>query len=76
MRALFRGEVLPDSDRFNWKDGFYSPEKIEAYKAAAERNENAAASSSRNGSRAKGRGNGGRKGSPRQKDTRGKQSAR
>jgi putative protease len=29
--------VLPGTFRFNWKDGFYSPEKIENYKAADER---------------------------------------
>ena len=74
MRALFKGDVLPDSDRFNWKDGFYSPEKIEAYKAAAERNENAAAYSSRNGNRPKGKGNGSYKGSLRQKNMRDKRT--
>lgn len=24
MRALYKGEALPDTSRFNWKDGFYS----------------------------------------------------
>ena len=28
---------LPDVSRFNWKDGFYNPEKLEEYKAANER---------------------------------------
>ncbi len=37
MRALNKGEVLSDTDRFNWKDGFYNPEKLENYKASAER---------------------------------------
>ena len=30
-------QVIPDSSRFNWKDGFYDPEKIEAYQAAQAR---------------------------------------
>ncbi|WP_428771824.1 peptidase U32 family protein [Treponema sp. HNW] len=25
MRALHKGEALPGTERFNWKDGFYSP---------------------------------------------------
>lgn len=29
--------VIPGASRFNWKDGFYNPEKIEAYQKAAER---------------------------------------
>lgn len=63
MRALFKGDLLPDSDRFNWKDGFYSPEKMEAYKNAVERAASAPASSG-NGSRRGGvRGNSSRKGS-------------
>lgn len=37
--AIIRSRQFIDgSSRFNWKDGFYSPEKMEAYKAAAERN--------------------------------------
>lgn len=35
--SLFKKQPLPESVRFNWKDGFYSPEKIEEYKAANER---------------------------------------
>ena len=30
-------EFISGSSRFNWKDGFYNPEKMEAYKAKAER---------------------------------------
>ena len=37
MRTLYKGDILPESDRFNWKDGFYSPEKIENFRLAAER---------------------------------------
>ena len=38
ISAMQKGQPLPDCSRFNWKDGFYDPEKIEAYKAAAEKN--------------------------------------
>ncbi len=37
LKALYKGESLDDISRFNWKDGFYSPEKIENFKNAAER---------------------------------------
>ena len=37
MKALFKGDVLPETFRFNWKDGFYSPEKIEERRLAQER---------------------------------------
>ncbi len=30
-------KFIDGATRFNWKDGFYNPEKIEAYRAAAER---------------------------------------
>lgn len=36
-KALYKGDVLPETGRFNWKDGFYSPEKMENYKKAQER---------------------------------------
>ena len=39
MTSLVKQQPVPESDRFNWKDGFYNPEKMEAYKAAAERDE-------------------------------------
>lgn len=35
--SMAKGQPLPDSSRFNWKDGFYSPQQIEEYKAANER---------------------------------------
>lgn len=37
MKSFYKGEPLPDTSRFNWKDGFYSPEKMEEYKASNER---------------------------------------
>ncbi|HZK19766.1 MAG TPA: peptidase U32 family protein [Treponemataceae bacterium] len=41
VKSLKKGQPLPDISRFNWKDGFYDPEKIERYKeaTAAKRNE-------------------------------------
>jgi len=35
--SMVKGQALPDVSRFNWKDGFYSPQQIEEYKAANER---------------------------------------
>ena len=35
--SMIKAQPLPDVSRFNWKDGFYSPEKIEEFKAANER---------------------------------------
>lgn len=35
--AMIKKQPLPETNRFNWKDGFYSPEKIEEYKAMNER---------------------------------------
>ena len=37
MTSLIKKQPLPEVSRFNWKDGFYNPEKLEEYKAAAER---------------------------------------
>lgn len=49
--SMMRGQLLPDTSRFNWKDGFYSPEKMEAYRQSAERaaQEKAAAQTMRKG---------------------------
>ena len=33
--AYFKRITLPDVSRFNWKEGFYSQEKLDEYKAAA-----------------------------------------
>lgn len=35
--SMIKAQALPDISRFNWKDGFYSPQQIEEYKAANER---------------------------------------
>ncbi|MCR4742585.1 MAG: U32 family peptidase [Treponema sp.] len=35
--SMIKGQPLPGVSRFNWKDGFYNPQQIEEYKAAAER---------------------------------------
>ena len=38
MMLIQSHSVIPGSSRFNWKDGFYDPEKIEAYQAAGAKN--------------------------------------
>ena len=35
--SMAKSQPLPDVSRFNWKDGFYNPQQLEEYKAAAER---------------------------------------
>lgn len=35
--SLFKKQILPDISRFNWKDGFYSQQQIEEFKASNER---------------------------------------
>ena len=35
--SMIKGQPLSEVSRFNWKDGFYNPQQIEEYKAAAER---------------------------------------
>ena len=35
--AMLKKLPVPDTSRFNWKDGFYSPERMEEYKASNER---------------------------------------
>ena len=45
--SMIKGQPLQGISRFNWKDGFYSPQQIEEYKAANERR--AAAANSRAG---------------------------
>ena len=37
INSMIKGQPLPEVSRFNWKDGFYNPQQIEEYKAAAER---------------------------------------
>ncbi len=46
MGYLARHEHIPDSSSFNWKDGFFDQEKMDAYKAADERKAREAASPS------------------------------
>ena len=43
---LRKGEGIPGSSRFNWKDGFFNPEKMEAYQAIAQKEAARAASES------------------------------
>lgn len=35
--SLTKKQILPEVSRFNWKNGFYNPEQIEAYKSSNER---------------------------------------
>lgn len=35
--SLIKKQMLPDVSRFNWKDGFYNPERIEEFKASNEK---------------------------------------
>ena len=35
--SMSKGQPLQGISRFNWKDGFYSPQQLEEYKAANER---------------------------------------
>lgn len=59
--AMIKKQPVPETSRFNWKEGFYNPEKIEIYKAM---NEKAAAE------RAAGFGkNGGRNSNPRRRSS-------
>ena len=37
MASMAKAQALPDVSRFNWKDGFYSPEKMEEYRNSNER---------------------------------------
>ncbi len=48
--SMLKGQPLQGISRFNWKDGFYSPQQIEEYKAANERRAAAANSKARKGS--------------------------
>ncbi len=35
--SIVKKQPVPETSRFNWKDGFYDPEKIEGYRMMAER---------------------------------------
>ena len=47
--SMIKSQPLQGISRFNWKDGFYSPQQIEEYKAANERRAAAAKSNQRKG---------------------------
>lgn len=49
--SMLKGQPIPDCSRFNWKDGFYSPQQIEEYKAINERVAARAATQNRTGKR-------------------------
>lgn len=36
LSIIQKREFIPGASRFNWKDGFFNPEKMEAYKAISE----------------------------------------
>ena len=72
MTSLMKAQPLQGVSRFNWKDGFYSPEKIEEYKAANERAAQAKAANqtsekSPKASKARPNSRGGKKNAPRRK---------
>ena len=57
MNIIQKHETIPGSSRFNWKDGFFNQEKMDAYQAKAEREKALAARgqvNSRNGRGASG----------------------
>ena len=37
VSAMAKRQMLPETSNFNWKDGFYSQEKLDEYKAATQR---------------------------------------
>ena len=39
MNSMIKKQPVPESSRFNWKNGFYSLEKMEIYKAMNEKAE-------------------------------------
>jgi len=49
--SMLKAQAIPECSRFNWKDGFYSPQQIEEYKAANERAAARAATQNRTGKR-------------------------
>lgn len=60
--SMVKKQALPECSRFNWKNGFYSPEKMEIYKAMNEKAEaekaagfNRSSSDSRNRGRGRGK---------------------
>ncbi|MDE7227908.1 MAG: U32 family peptidase [Treponemataceae bacterium] len=47
--AMLKKLPVPETSRFNWKDGFYSPERMEEYRASNERAAERSAQSARGG---------------------------
>ena len=54
LNYMSRHDHVPDSSAFNWKDGFFDYEKMEAYKAADERKAREAMYASRSSPKARG----------------------
>lgn len=52
-KSIKNGQPLPDVSRFNWKDGFYDPEKIERYREATASHRNERGSKGQRSSRNK-----------------------
>ncbi|OJF76745.1 MAG: peptidase U32 [Treponema sp. CETP13] len=52
-KSIKNGLPLPDISRFNWKDGFYDPEKIERYREATASHRNERSSKGQRSSRNK-----------------------
>jgi putative protease len=46
---MVKGQPLPGVSRFNWKDGFYSPQQMEEYRLSNERAAERKAAAARSG---------------------------
>ena len=49
--SMVKGQILPGVSRFNWKDGFYSPQQMEEYRLSNERAAERKAAAARNSGR-------------------------
>lgn len=49
VAAMAKRQMLPETSNFNWKDGFYSQERLDEYKAATLRAQKAAAKGKQRG---------------------------
>jgi len=47
VTSMTKEQVLPGVSRFNWKDGFYSAQQLEEYKAATQRSQEKSAQTSK-----------------------------
>ena len=71
--AMLKKLPVPETSRFNWKDGFYSPERMEEYRASNERAAERSAQSARGGAGAASRqGRGAKRGGAKGNGRRGK----